>query len=176
MMLTGKLVYLAPLRDEDLPLLFAWINDRDTALWNAPYHPVSESDHRVWAGAVAAAANRTFFVVKRKGDDRTVGACQLHSIHPVHRSAELQIRIGEAADRGHGFGSEALQLLLKFAFEDLNLHRVQLQVFASNAAALRVYERAGFVREGTLRQAAHIDGQYVDVVVMGILREDHARS
>lgn len=175
-MLTGEFVYLAPLRDEDLPLLFTWINDRDTALWNAPYHPVSESDHRAWAGAVAAAADRTFFVIKRKRDGHAIGACQLHSIHPVHRTAELQIRIGDVADRGHGFGSEALRLLLKFAFEDLNLHRVQLNVFATNAPAIRVYEKAGFVREGTLRQAAHIDGFYVDVVVMGILREDHAGS
>jgi RimJ/RimL family protein N-acetyltransferase len=160
----------------DLPLLFTWINDRDTALWNAPYHPVSEGDHRSWSGAIAAATDRVFFVIRRNGDDRTIGACQLHSIHPVHRTAELQTRIGEVGDRGQGFGTEAVRLLLKFAFEDLNLHRVQLQVFASNAAALRVYEKAGFVREGTLRQAAHIGGQYVDVVVMGILREDYARS
>ncbi len=175
-MLAGKSVYLAPLRDEDLPLLFTWINDRDTALWNAPYHPVSEGDHRSWSGTVAAAADRVFFVIKRKDGDRTVGACQLHSIHPVHRSAELQIRIGEAADRGQGFGTEAVRLLLEFAFRDLNLQRVQLHVFATNASAIRVYEKTGFAREGTLRQAAHIDGRYVDVVVMGILREDYAGS
>lgn len=172
-MLTGKLVYLAPLRDEDMPLLLAWINDRDTALWNAPYHPVSEGDHRSWAEAVAALPDTRFFVIRCVCDDHAIGSCQLHSIHPVHRTAELQIRIGEPADRGRGFGSEAVWLLLKFAFEDLNLRRVQLHVFASNAVAISVYEKAGFVREGSLRQAAHIGGKYVDVVVMGILREDY---
>lgn len=175
-MLTGERVYLAPLRDEDLPLLFMWINDRDTALWNAPYHPVSEGDHRSWAGAIVAGTDRAFFVIKRNRDDHTIGACQLHSIHPVHRTAELQIRIGDADDRGQGLGSEAVQLLLRHAFKDLNLHRVQLHVFAQNAAAVRVYERAGFACEGTLRQAAHIDGRYVDVLVMGILHEDFTRS
>jgi len=90
--------------------------------------------------------------------------------------AELQIRIGDAADRGRGVGSEAVGLLLRFAFDDLNLQRVQLHVFADNAAAIRVYEKAGFVREGVLRQAAHIGGKYVDVVLMGILREDYARG
>jgi len=162
------------MRDEDVPLLFPWINNRDTTLWSAPYHPVSESDHREWAQGVIASSDRAFFVIRRISDDRVVGTCQLHSIHPVHRTAELQIRIGEAADRGRGCGSEAVVLLLRFAFDDLNLHRVQLHVFADNASAIRVYEKAGFVREGLLRQAAHIGGRYVDVVVMGILREDHA--
>jgi RimJ/RimL family protein N-acetyltransferase len=162
------------MRDEDVPLLFPWINNRDTTLWSAPYHPVSESDHREWAKGVIASSDRAFFVIRRISDDRVVGTCQLHSIHPVHRTAELQIRIGEAADRGRGCGSEAVVLLLRFAFDDLNLHRVQLHVFADNASAIRVYEKAGFVREGLLRQAAHIGGRYVDVVVMGILREDHA--
>lgn len=175
-MLTGKLIRLAPLRDEDVPQLLPWINDRDTALWSAPYRPVSESDHREWAKGVMASSDRVFFVIRRASDDRVVGTCQLHSIHPVHRIAELQIRIGEAADRGHGLGSEAVRLLLRFAFEDLNLHRVQLHVFADNVAAICVYEKAGFVREGVLRQAAHIGGKYVDVVVMGILREDYARG
>ena len=71
---------------------------------------------------------------------------------------------------------EAVRLLLDFAFRDLNLHRVYLHVFDTNAAAIRIYEKVGFVREGVLRQAAHIDGRYVDVMVMSILREEYART
>ena len=91
----------------------------------------------------------------------------------VHRSAELQIRLGEAAERGQGYGTEVVRLLLDFAFKDLNLHRVYLHVFSTNTAVIRVYEKVGFVREGLLRKAAHINGAYVDVLVMGILREEY---
>ena len=86
----------------------------------------------------------------------------------------MQIRLGEAEERGHGYGTEAVRLLLDFAFKDLNLHRVYLRVFVTNEAALRVYEKVGFVREGVLREAAYIDGKYVDVAVLGILRDEHA--
>ena len=66
-----------------------------------------------------------------------------------------------------------MNLLLNFAFKDLNLHRVYLHVFATNSAAIRAYEKAGFVYEGKLRSAAHIDGAYVDVVIMSVLREEY---
>ena len=91
----------------------------------------------------------------------------------MHRTAELQIRIGEGAERGAGRGSEAVVLLLNFGFRDLNLNRIFLHVFANNEPALRMYEKVGFTREGVLRRAAYIDGSYVDIVVMGILREEH---
>ena len=61
---------------------------------------------------------------------------------------------------------------MDFAYHDLNLHRVELTVFAGNEAAIRTYLGAGFVKEGILRQAAHIDGHYVDLIVMGILRDE----
>ncbi len=98
-----------------------------------------------------------------------IGTCQLHAIDPIHRTAELQIRIAPS-HHGQGYGTEAVGLLLDHAFKDLNLHRVQLHVFATNARAIRVYEKAGFAREGVLLEAAYIDGKYVDVVVMGVLR------
>jgi diamine N-acetyltransferase len=95
----------------------------------------------------------------------------LLNINWRHRSGELQIRIGDAASRGRGLGTEAVRLLCDFGFADLNLHRIYLHVFASNSRAIGAYEKAGFVREGLLRQAAYIDGQWVDVVLMGLIRE-----
>ena len=113
------------------------------------------------------------FGIRLLESNRLIGSCQLHSINHVHRSAELQIRIGEPFQRGQGYGTEAVRLLLDFAFKDLNLHRVYLHVFSTNAAAILIYKKVGFVHEGLLRKAAHIDGAYVDVVVMGILRDEH---
>jgi RimJ/RimL family protein N-acetyltransferase len=164
---------LAPVSPADLPVMFEWINDREQVLLNAPYKPVSESQHKEWFESIQRRTDVVIFGIRMLETNKLIGSCQLHSINYAHRTAELQIRLGHVADRGHGYGTEATRLLLDFAFKDLNLHRVYLHVFNSNAVAIRVYERVGFVREGLLREAAHINGAYVDVVVMGILRAEY---
>jgi RimJ/RimL family protein N-acetyltransferase len=130
---------------------------------------VGEASHRAWFESVQQRDDLVVFGIRLVDDDALIGSCQLHSIHAVHRSAELQMRIGSARHRGRGYGSEALGLLLAFAFRDLNLHRVYLHTFATNEVAIRVYEKAGFTTEGTLRDGAYIDGRYVDVLVMSLL-------
>jgi RimJ/RimL family protein N-acetyltransferase len=171
-MLLSTRIALTPLRESDLPLLFRWINDRELVTLNAPYKPVSEQQHRAWFEDIQKRRDTRIFAIRLLENDVLVGTCQLHTIDLVHRAAELQIRIGDGQHRGRGIGTEAVRLLLGFAFEDLDLHRVYLHVFASNQPALRLYEKVGFRREGVLREAAHIEGKYVDVVVMGILRSE----
>jgi RimJ/RimL family protein N-acetyltransferase len=170
--LTGEQVVLAPVQRADLPAMHRWINDRDLVLNSGPYRPVHFSDHEAWWTAVSADRQSVIFAIREREGDRLVGSCQLLGLDLRHRSAELQIRIGEPDARGRGLGTEAVALLLRHAFADLDLHRVSLHVFASNAAALATYERCGFVREGALREAAMLDGRREDVVVMGILRQD----
>jgi RimJ/RimL family protein N-acetyltransferase len=169
---TGSIV-LTPLREADLPRLFDWINDRHEVLFNAAYKPVLQSQHRAWFESLGERRDLVIFAIRLGSDDALVGTCQLRHLDLTHRNAELQIRLGDPGQRGHGYGTQAVRLLLDFAFRDLNLHRVYLHVFETNAAAIRAYEKAGFVREGILRQAAHIDGAYVDIAVMGKLREEH---
>ena len=89
----------------------------------------------------------------------------------MHRSAELQIRIGSATSQNRGLGSEAVRQLIAHGFSQLKLHRISLHVFANNQRAIRAYEKNGFVREGLLRQAARVDGQWLDVVCMARVRE-----
>jgi len=175
-MLEGEHVVLAPLRTEDAPALFAWINDRDLAVLNARYRPVHEPDHVAWFEDVRSRGDVVIFGIRRHADDRLIGSCQLLAIDPVHRTAELQIRIADVGDRGQGHGTEAVRLLLRHAFADLDLRRVQLSVFADNAPAIRCYEKAGFLREGLLRQAVHVDGSARDVVVMGVLNGEETRA
>jgi RimJ/RimL family protein N-acetyltransferase len=169
-----KTVYLSPVLNTDIDTLFAWINDRETVLFNAPYSPVHYKNHSEWFDAISRRADLAFFGIRTTADDRLVGSCQLHSIHPVHRSAELQIRIGTLRDRGKGYGRDALWLLLRHGFIDRNLHRIQLHVFAGNVAAIRLYSGGGFREEGRLRDAAFIDGGYQDVLLMGLLGTEFA--
>jgi len=169
----SKRVALTALTADDLPVLFRWINDRELVERNAPYKLVTEEQHQAWFDAVQRRPDVRIFAIRLRESGKLIGSCQLHSIHDVHRSAELQIRLGEAAERDHGYGTEALRLLLDVAFKGLNLHRVSLHVFSTNAVAIRLYEKIGFVQEGVLRKAAHIDGRNLNVIVMGILREEY---
>lgn len=82
------------------------------------------------------------------------------------------IVIGEKEYWNRGYGSDALRTLLRFAFEELNLHRVFLHVFDFNERAIRCYEKVGFRHEGRLRQARFTEGRYVDELVMAVLREE----
>jgi diamine N-acetyltransferase len=166
-------VALTPLSVDDVPTLFRWINTRDDVLLSAPYRPISERQHASWFEEIQQRKDVALFGIRLVQTGALIGSCQLHSINTVHRTAELQIRIGEGSERGSGRGSEAVLLLLDFGFRDLNLNRIFLHVFATNEPALRMYEKVGFTREGVLRRAAYIDGSYVDIVVMGILREEH---
>jgi len=164
--LEGAHVRLSPIRSADSDALFRWINDRELVVFNAGFRPVHAGAHAAWMKRIVNSPDVAIFAIRVKRGDRLVGVCQLHSISAVHRSGELQIRIGAAAARGRGYGTEAVKLLVEFAFRDLNLHRVWLRVFRSNVRALKTYAAAGFVREGVMRDAAFVDGRFEDVVVM----------
>lgn len=170
-LLRGDHVELAAITDADRERLFEWINDREEVLHNAGYTPVHESDHVDWFNSVRNRPDVVIFAIRMVSDGRLIGSCQLRDIDHRHATAELQIRIGTPDDRGRGYGTQAVRLLLLHAFRDLNLARVQLRVFATNARALRAYEKAGLTKEGVLRSAAYIDGARYDVVIMGILRD-----
>lgn len=104
--------------------------------------------------------------MRKNPTEPAIGIIQFIDIHPVHRAAELTTRIGVEADRGQGYGTEAVALALDFARRDLNLNRVWLRVYATNKPAMRIYQKTGFVEEGVMRKAAWINGAWVDQIVM----------
>jgi RimJ/RimL family protein N-acetyltransferase len=101
-----------------------------------------------------------------------IGNTGLHQIDWKNRMAVFGIVLGEKAYWGQGFGTEAARTILRFAFEELNLHRVELEVFDFNPRAIRSYEKVGFRHEGTRREALFRNGRYQDVHLMSILQEE----
>jgi RimJ/RimL family protein N-acetyltransferase len=167
----GQKIVLGPVEARDSELLFSWINDPEIVHLHGPYRPVDAESHRQWLERLPVDPSTVVFAIRERTTRRLAGLVQLVDIHTVHRSAELRIRIGEANDRGKGWGTEAVELCCKFAFDDLGLTRVFLNVFADNAPAIGAYERAGFSFEGTMRNAAFIGGARKDVTVMGRLSD-----
>jgi len=161
-------VALRPLEERDSDVLFRWINDRETVVYNAPFMAVSRAEHDQWFARIRAAIDTRIFAIETRPKPLLIGSCQLLTISATHKSACLQVRIGESKFRGKGFGTAAVRQLLAFGWDDLGLHRVSLTVRADNARAVRAYEKSGFVREGLLRDAAIIEGNYVDLVCMAV--------
>jgi RimJ/RimL family protein N-acetyltransferase len=112
------------------------------------------------------------FGIHTLADDRRVGFVGVTGVRWTHGDGWLVIAIGGREDWGKGYGGEALGLLLRYAFSELNLHRVSLTVFEYNPRAIRTYEKAGFRVEGRARKFLNRDGQRWDMIYMGLLRED----
>ena len=105
--------------------------------------------------------------------DEYLGTISLKEINPEFRSAELAIVLRKKA-QGHEVGTKAIKLLLKEGFEELGLHRIYLTVLADNIAAIKLYEKCGFVLEGELRDHLFLNGRYVSWKLYGMLEEEYA--
>jgi len=174
--LIGERLYLRPLDAEtDLERCLQWINDEELQARIGRRHPMSRTMEREWFESQYKSHDQLNLAIVLKDADRHIGNCGFHRIDHVNRNAEFGTLIAERDAWGHGYGPEAANLLLKYGFDELGLHRVALNVFSFNEQAQRVYEKLGFVREGVLRESYFRTGTFHDTLVMSILREEWMR-
>ena len=168
--LIGSTIYLRPLERADAATLLPWVNDPAVTRHLLLHRPVNLKAEEEFIDHLYQSEQDVHLgiVVRRTG--RLVGGCALHRIDAKNRSASLGIFIGAKNAWGRGHGTEALRLLVGYAFDTLNLNRVWLHVFEDNQRAIRCYEKVGFKHEGLLRQDYFRAGRYWNTVVMGILR------
>jgi RimJ/RimL family protein N-acetyltransferase len=114
----------------------------------------------------------SMFLIRTLEDDRLIGDIGLDSVRNGHGDTFVGIGIGEREYWGKGYGTDAMRIVLRYAFTELNLHRVSLDVFEYNPRALHSYEKAGFKHEGRARGVLHRAGRRWDLIFMGILREE----
>ena len=173
-MIFGKKARLRSFREDDLKNVVAWVNNPIVTRYLAQMRPFSVVEERAWLDSAMRnddpAAVR--FVIETS-DGEYAGSTGLKNIDTRNRSAEAGIVIGRPEDWGRGVGTEAMQLLLRHAFEEMNLHRVLLRVFTFNERALRSYVKIGFVEEGRLRQSLYRHGEWHDTVLMAILADEY---
>ena len=111
------------------------------------------------------------FAIETK-DGRHIGNMGLSDVEPEQRRARIAIRIGDPGDRSKGYGSDAMRTFLRFAFEEMNLNRVELEVFEYNLRAIAAYKKCGFLEEARLRLAHFSGGAFYDTLIMAVLRSD----
>jgi RimJ/RimL family protein N-acetyltransferase len=173
-MLQGKLVRLRSIAREDLARQWEFNNDLETELAGGGDPPTPQSLARLEAeyDQEAAKGGRDGPAFAIEADGKFIGQCALFNINPHAQTCELGITIGDKAYWGRGYGRESISLLVEYAFRHRNFHKVWLEVHASNARALRAYAACGFRQEGRLRAHVWSNGEYDDLIVMGLLRTE----
>ena len=170
--LIGEKIYLRPIEREDAPLMQAFINDPEVTQTLCAHRPYSLQSEIEFIDQTNKDQNVIWLGIALKQDERLIGSITLRGIQGKDRKGDFGIKIGVKEEWNKGYGTEATKLIVRYGFETLNLNRIFLRVFEYNLRAIRAYEKAGFRREGLLRQDEYRMGRYWDVIVMGLLRED----
>jgi RimJ/RimL family protein N-acetyltransferase len=170
--LIGPTVYLRPLEREDAPTLVPWMNDAEVTRFLRAYRPYNLAAEEEFIRRIAESTTDVTLGIVPRETDQLIGAAGLHQIDTRNRHAQFGISLGDKTAWGKGYGTEATRLIVRYAFETLNLHRVWLHVYEYNPRGHRVYEKVGFQLEGRLRQDTFRDGRYWDTLVMGLLRDE----
>jgi RimJ/RimL family protein N-acetyltransferase len=167
----GRLVRLRAMEPEDAPTFKVWLNDPDVSEFLGVRYPISNTAEKEWIEAHSTVKfDNVAFAVETLAEGQLIGAVDLRVQEPETRRAELGISIGDKSVWGRGFGTDAVRTVCRFGFEQMNLHRIYLTVFAPNERAAATYRKAGFVEEGRAREDWYNRGAYVDVILMGLLR------
>lgn len=166
----GERVSLAAHDRALVPTYARWVNDLATNRGLiVGDRPITLDDEDGWYEDATGDAGRVLFTIWENDPFRPIGTSELTLEDPVHRTAKFGILVGEADARGRGLGTEATRLTLDFGFTTLNLHAIQLQVYAFNVGAIRAYEKAGFQHAGRVPEAIFAGGRRHDLILMDCL-------
>jgi RimJ/RimL family protein N-acetyltransferase len=169
--IAGRTVVLRPVEDADVPLIHRWMND--AAVWRGMDYerPFSLADVRDDVARSRDEGHPFTIVV----DGRLIGRIGLNGFRRRDRIASMYLYVGEPDRWGKGYGTDAVLALLGFAFDRLDLARVELWALGDNAQALAMYRACGFAEDARLPERSFKDGAWVDRVVMSVTRAGFAR-
>jgi RimJ/RimL family protein N-acetyltransferase len=171
--LEGDRVELRRHERRNFALYEKWYADpeiwRLTSWRSAPMKPAET--RKLFEDRELSAADDSF-AIHIKGDREPIGVIALMNISDANTSADLSIIVGHPEDRRMGYGAEAIEGILNYAFDELGLTRVGLSVFAFNEEAISTYEKLGFEEEGRLRRAIKRDGDFHDAILMSVLESE----
>ena len=167
-MLKGERVCLRPLCEDDVESIYKGTKDEESMYMTGTRKPFTEEEVRDAYKRFMEDPDRRDFAVCT-ADGTIIGDAAIQEIDRENKKAVFRIALHSNQQFGKGYGTEAVLLLQEYAFEELKLNRLELQVFSHNPRGIRAYEKAGFKKEGVLRQALYLNGTYSDEFIMSIL-------
>lgn len=168
-------VALRRLRLDDITRVREWRNLPDVARYMYTDHHISEGEHARWFGDALDRPDRRYWIIELDGN--SVGLANIVEISERHRRASWAFYLADPAVRGRGVGSFTERFMLRYAFEELGLHKLCCEVLGSNEAVVAMHQKFGFVIDGTLRQHIWKEDHFEDVVTLSMTEDEYrARS
>ncbi|MED1947890.1 MULTISPECIES: GNAT family N-acetyltransferase [Brevibacillus] len=171
--LEGERVFLRPIGTEDTELYFRSLFNKETRMLTGTQKHFTREQIHLYIANKGPDSSSVLLLICLCENDQVIGDVQIGDIDSKNRSAFIRISIDQNAYQGKGYGSEALLLMLDYGFGILNLHRIELNVFAFNERAIHTYEKLGFQREGVQRQALYYNHAYHDSILMSMLADEY---
>ncbi len=171
--LTNNKVSLRPIGPADAEAMFASLQNETVRHMTAAVGNYTREQVQQYCADIAADKTRADFAISANDRPKqTIGEVTINDVDKTNDSANFRIALYSEAFFGKGHGTAATQLVLGYAFKQMKLHRIELEVFDYNHRAMAIYERVGFVREGVKRQALHWQGRYHDIILMSMLHHE----
>lgn len=172
-MIEGEKIRLRRLELDDVNENYRkWMNDPEVMRYTeSRFQAHSLADIRSYVQSVQSDPSSVFLAIVETESGRHIGNLKIGHMHPVHRTADIGIIVGEKDCWGKGYAAEALGLAAAYAAKVLRLHKLWAGIYADNIGSIAAFRRAGFVEEGRFAEHWLSDGSYVDGVQMGLLLE-----
>ena len=171
--LEGQRIILRPLEKEDAALLQSWSNDPEIRAITGEVFATNRAQEEARFERISSDPSCAWFIIVVKETGQAIGETGLLRMFHPWRTTDLSIILGEKSAWGKGYGTEAMHLMLDYAFGYLAFHRVSIGVVGFNERALRFYEKIGFRKEGVQRDGYYYNHRFSDFVMMSILEDEY---
>jgi RimJ/RimL family protein N-acetyltransferase len=178
-------INLLPHSQDNLLKMTQWMNDPELLYFDdnepEPYKMKSEDEmkaimDRLVASTPESGKDIIHFAIHKNPDDNLIGYCMIAFIDHYNKSCQFGVTIGEKAEWNKDLGSEVLHIIKDYCFTELGMNRIGAEIYAHNPGSIRMFEKAGFIREGVVRQAVVKNGRFVDAYIYGLLKEDWVKA
>jgi len=177
-MIKGKNLYLSRIEKNDIKQFYKWFSDSEFLKFYDYYPPLPQTKEEVdkTLSYYEKKEKSDVFAIRLVCNDQIIGIAGYDDIIKENKVATLFIGIGSKDSRGKGYGKESMNILLNYGFNDMDLHRIQLNVLEFNKSAIILYEKTGFIKEGTYREFVLRDDKRYDLFLYGLLKNEWIKN
>ena len=165
-------IYIKPITIDDTDDIIKWRNNEDVRKFFIYQEPFTKEGHLKWLKTKVKTGQAVQFIIFEKETDNKIGSVYLSNVDYKFKKAEWGIFIGKSDCRGKGYGNQAAKLIIKYAFEEMKLHRVYARAYADNERAINNNIKAGLKLEGILKDDVFVNGEFRDIAWLAIINEN----
>ena len=170
MVIYGKEIVLRAIEDEDNELLYSIMNDPETErMLGGSSKPISREEQSRWFSRHVENDSALRCIIALKSDNQALGTVILSDIDQKNGVAEIHIKLAKSGSRGKGYGTDAVNTMVKYAFDEMRLNCIYANILSYNQISAGLFEKCGFQREGVLRDRVFKGGRYIDLISYSII-------